>query len=365
MALFNFKIMTTATGTFENKIFKTKINDEEYIIEIGMSKDKKNFIISAKSTDFSKLFFYKYESSFDELKALKYKYFKMFDTIEECIQDFFDIVSSKEANYIFCLNENNLLFQINICIGAKTENVQLNLTKNEISEKDAIATLSEKNNQLIKRVENLEKENEDLKKNNGNSVLINDILNEIKILKEEIFLSREIDSKIITSFKQINLIKSGINNSENKKIKFKLIFRGTRDGGKVSIFHKFCDGIPNTLSIIQTTKGYIFGGYNEKKWDSSSGCVTDPNAFIFSLDYMKVYKPKEGGTGYIHCASDHGPYFCGTTGMMDNYFTSNNHYEQDINNCYKGGEQNKPYQLNHGEKNFYGFEVEVFQILLI
>lgn len=135
------KIMTTATGAFENKIFKTKINDEEYFIEIGMSKDKKYFIITAKSTDFSKLIFYKYESSFDELKALKYKYFKMFDTIEECIQDFFEIVSSKEANYIFCLNENNLLFQINICIGAKTENVQLNLTKNEISEKDAIATL--------------------------------------------------------------------------------------------------------------------------------------------------------------------------------------------------------------------------------
>ena len=51
--------------------------------------------------------------------------------------------------------------------------------------------------------------------------------------------------------------------------------------------------------------------------------------------------------------------------MMDNYFTSNSHYEQDINYYYEGGEQNKPYQLNHGEKNFYAFEVEVFQILLI
>ena len=47
---------------------------------------------------------------------------------------------------------------------------------------------------------------------------------------------------------------------------------------------------------------------------------------------MKIYKPKKGDTGYIHCASDHGPYFCDTTGMRDNYFSSNSHYEQNINN---------------------------------
>lgn len=51
--------------------------------------------------------------------------------------------------------------------------------------------------------------------------------------------------------------------------------------------------------------------------------------------------------------------------MMDNYFSSNSHYEQNINNHYEGGEQNKPYQLNHGEQHFYGQEVEVFQILFI
>ena len=67
---------------------------------------------------------------------------------------------------------------------------------------------------------------------------------------------------------------------------------------------------------------------------------------------MKVYKPKHGTIGYIHCASDHGPFFCGTIGMVDNYFSLNNHYEHNIDTFYDGGEQNKSYELNHGERNF-------------
>ena len=229
-----------------------------------------------------------------------------------------------------------------------------------MTEKEIISNLSEKVKTLTKRIEILEKENEQLKQNN----LVTDLLNEFKMIKEAFLIPYTIDSKIITNFSQINLIKSGIKNANNKVI-FKLLFRGTRDGQKVADFHKYCDGIPNTLSIIQTSKGYIFGGYNEKNWNSSSGCVQDPNAFIFSLDYMKIYKPKNGNTGYIHCASDHGPYFCDTIGMVNNYFSSNGHYEQDINNHYGGGEQNKKYELNHGEQHFYGREVEVFQAIFI
>ena len=349
-----------------NKIYSfiTMINSEEYEIKIEISNDKKNIIILSKSTNISKPIYYKFESSLEDLKKLKYKYFKTFDTIEECIQDIIDIISLKEPNYTFslCENGNSIKFQINISIGAKKENIEFDLKKFEISDKEIITNLSEKVKFLTKRVENLEKENEELKKN---SPLVSEILKEVKIIKEYILFPREIESKIITDIEQLNLIKSGIRNNDNKKMKFNLLFRGTRDGSKVADFHKHCDGIPNTLSIIQTTKGYIFGGYNEKKWDSSSGCVSDPNCFIFSLDYMKIYKPKKGDTGYIHCASDHGPYFCDTTGMRDNYFSSNSHYEQNINNHYEGGEQNKSYQLNHGEQHFYGQEVEVFQILFI
>ena len=210
-------------------------------------------------------------------------------------------------------------------------------------------------------MEILEKENEQLKQNN----ILTDILKEFQIIKEAILVPYTIDSKIITSISQINLIKSGIKNINNNKIIFKLIFRGTRDGERASNFHKHCDGIPNTLSIFQTSKGYIFGGYTEQKWNSSSGCVSDPNTFIFSLDYMKIYKHKKGNSRAVHCTSGYGPYFCDTTGMVDNFFSSKSNYEQNVNDNYEGGEQNQKYELNYGEQYFYGREVEVFQVVFI
>ena len=37
-----------------------------------------------------------------------------------------------------------------------------------------------------------------------------------------------------------------------------------------SSFHQKCNSIPNTISIIQTTKGYKFGGYTEQTWENNS-----------------------------------------------------------------------------------------------
>jgi hypothetical protein len=39
----------------------------------------------------------------------------------------------------------------------------------------------------------------------------------------------------------------------------------------------------NTLRVIKSENGNIFGGYTTKAWDSNWESVTDPNAFIFSL----------------------------------------------------------------------------------
>ena len=166
-------------------------------------------------------------------------------------------------------------------------------------------------------------------------------MSEFKIIKEAILLPFTIDSIIITNISNINLIKSGIKNTNNNKIIFKLLYRGTRDGERPVDFHKYCNGIPNAISIIQTSKGYIFGVYTEKKWDLSSGCVSDLNAFIFSLDYMKIYFHKKGNSRAIHCVNDYGPYFCDTTGMYNNFFSLNSNYEQNIDDNYKGGDQNK------------------------
>ena len=64
---------------------------------------------------------------------------------------------------------------------------------------------------------------------------------------------------------------------------FKLLYRATRDGFAASSFHAKCDQQPNTLTVIKTTNGFIFGGYTAVAWDSTSRHKIDPNAFIFSL----------------------------------------------------------------------------------
>ena len=174
------------------------------------------------------------------------------------------------------------------------------------------------------------------------------------------FYGNIIDSKIIKSQKELDLIKNALKTIYNKDTNFKLLFRASKDGETLSSFHQHCDGIPNTLSIMQGVKGYTFGGYAEVTWNSSSGCKSGKNQFLFSLDRMKVYMGQ--GTNSICCGTKYGPYFCGACGMYDNYFSKNNNDEQK-GKSYK--DFTEDYELTHGDIHFFGKEVEVFQVIFI
>ena len=52
-----------------------------------------------------------------------------------------------------------------------------------------------------------------------------------------------------------------------------------------SSFHQKCNSIPNTISIIQTTKGNKFGGYAEQTWENNSNgkWIIDDKSFLFQL----------------------------------------------------------------------------------
>ena len=54
-------------------------------------------------------------------------------------------------------------------------------------------------------------------------------------------------------------------------------------GFGVRVFHSRCDGKPNTLTILKSTTGFIFGGYASLAWSSGYGYKTDPTAFLFTL----------------------------------------------------------------------------------
>jgi hypothetical protein len=53
-----------------------------------------------------------------------------------------------------------------------------------------------------------------------------------------------------------------------EKKKWKLIYRASKDGFNASSFHSKCNNQGPTITIIQSTNGNIFGGFNTASWVS-------------------------------------------------------------------------------------------------
>jgi hypothetical protein len=94
--------------------------------------------------------------------------------------------------------------------------------------------------------------------------------------------------------------------------KWQLLYRGSEHGFLGQNFHSRCDKHANTLTVIKSENGNIFGGYTEQLWDSTSGHRADKNAFLFSLVNkdkqpikMKIKEPSYA----IYCHSKFGPTF--------------------------------------------------------
>ena len=83
------------------------------------------------------------------------------------------------------------------------------------------------------------------------------------------------------------IIDSKILNSEMKKVffklcqfdssvKFNLLYRATRDGFRAVNFHSKCDNKSATITIVQTDRGFVFGGYTSLTWNDQNN-----NGIIF------------------------------------------------------------------------------------
>ena len=70
---------------------------------------------------------------------------------------------------------------------------------------------------------------------------------------------------------------------------YPLKYRASRNGFKSSDFNSIVWYTRNTLTIVKTHKGFIFGVYKSEKWLSGK---EDPYAFMFSLvnSYNKTEK---------------------------------------------------------------------------
>ncbi len=53
----------------------------------------------------------------------------------------------------------------------------------------------------------------------------------------------------------------------NQPKRLDLLYGGSENGFKVDTFHKKCDNIEHTLTLVRTEFGKTIGGYSKYKWN--------------------------------------------------------------------------------------------------
>jgi hypothetical protein len=158
---------------------------------------------------------------------------------------------------------------------------------------------------------------------------------------------------------------------EFKRKHWTLLYRGSRDGFGASKFHEKCDNQTNTLTLIETTKCFIFGGFTPIAWDSISREKPDNSgkSFLFSLKNPRNSAPRKfmlmSGKNAIYCSSPYGPWFAGNWDMIvyDNCNTATSNYTN-LGGSYVNDTGIDGKLVFTGERNFTVKEIEVFTISL-
>jgi hypothetical protein len=159
--------------------------------------------------------------------------------------------------------------------------------------------------------------------------------------------------------------------SELNGRKFTLLYRGTRDGFSAARFHARCDRKTNTVTIVMTDKGDVFGGYTPLAWDSLSGFKSDPGleSFVFTLENQHGYPPrkfrlKEAQKGKaICCRGSAGPIFGGyDIYIADKCAEDEVSYSNWLGYSYQNDTNIPGTDLLAGKKSFKVAEIEVFSV---
>jgi hypothetical protein len=157
---------------------------------------------------------------------------------------------------------------------------------------------------------------------------------------------------------------------KSKETNWKLLYRGSRDGFTASNFHEKCDNRTNTLTLIETTKGFIFGGFTPIAWESNTN-LNKPDSsgrsFLFSLQNARNSEPRKfmlmSGKNAIYCNSSCGPCFSGHCDLSVQYNcnTSTNN-STNLGGSYVNDTGIDGKLVFTGEHNFTVKEIEVFTI---
>ena len=326
--------ITNGNDNFTETI-EYKLDKDIYIIILTFNSDEITLNIK-KGNPYQ---YYQYETKFNflELKEIN-TFFSQFQNVEKIGNLFVNLLYGKKINLI----ENQDLMTFSF-INITEEKINLLIKKKELTTKETIDNILEIMEYLIKDIQQLKEENKILKEENK------EIKEENKKIKEEI--NELIEFKLKTEEKENNEKYNNLNNSsiltDKEKIKmisnwikpngniiYNQIYKATRDGGTGKDFHKYCDNQKPTLTLFESTNGYIFGGYISISWEGPLNWAfkgDDQNAFIFSVNNQLKF-PIKNKSKVIYNQKNCGPDF-----GHDDIYLSSQFFDYDSscsNNCY-------------------------------
>jgi len=272
------------------------------------------------------------------------EYFKFCKEINK-VFDF--ILQLKNNKFLTLIKENENVF-LCLHLSQPIENIiKIPLNKSLVNNKSIILSLDNKNKQIIKLKEEIKLLEEKLENKIENN---NDILKE-RLMKRDIrgyeqnlvFIEKEIEKQL-----KMNVIR------------YDLIYKASRDGDKSESFHSKCDNIKNTLIIIKSTTGKIFGGFTTQLWNHS-GYVNDPLAFAFSINNQKIYNiiDNKSGNYAIYSNNLYGPCF----GEGTDFGLYSGCIDKNSNWCYNKKTYNFGNDHLNGLPSFKVLDYEVYHVV--
>ena len=272
-------------------------------------------------------------------------------------QNDIQIFNSSEQN-------KNLYAKINI-IENENKNLrekieQMNNKINEFNSKNQYYYSSNNNilSNMSQNIENLKAINEKLiYENNLFKKQINQINNE-KIIYDDSNVGH-VEGTILKNNEEIEFLSKKIGENSDKVI-FNLIYKATENSDKAQAFHERCDQAKNTLVLIETSENRRFGGFTTCDWSGNQIEKNDENAFVFSLDKMKIYDIVPGQPA-IACYPNYGPIFLNCQIKINDDAFSNGGSTFCKGQNYQTEED---FELNGGNQDFQIKEIEVYEIEL-
>ena len=312
-----------------DNLLKMKIQIED------LNEEKKQLMIknTELEKELQKILFFKNENERlnNELFNLRNKYNNEFEEYRQIKKNEIKMLNSQIRE--LATNQKNLEL-INSQLMEENNNLKSKLSEIINNNNNMNNILSEKDTQI----NNLE---------NRITTIINDNNDSVKVYK----------GKIIKSKDELDFLTRRISQLY-QRITLNLIYKATVDSDRAVIFHEKCDNLNSSIVLVESGNGRRFGGFTTCNWEGNNINKNDDNAFVFSLDKMRIYNIIPGEEA-IGCYRNYGPVFMGCQiKINDEAFT-------------KGGttflkgqnyQTNEDYELSGGLKAFSIKEIEVYEV---